>query len=136
MPARPLGKFTMRAAVLAGLVCALVLALAYPTRQYLAQRAEIGGLERSTQAQERRIAELQARKRQVTDPAVVAAEARRRLHFVRPGETGYIVIAPTPAADPARTRHGLAVATGNAPWYSRLWESVVVAGSTGSVSPR
>jgi cell division protein FtsB len=126
-PSRRTTGLTTRAAVLGLIVCALVLALTYPLRSYFAQRAQIGELERSRQAAQRRVSELQARQQRWNDPAYVEAQARSRLRYVRPGEKAFIVIAPTPSPSPAAN----AVAPGaaaDAPWYDRLWQTVEVAG--------
>ena len=86
---------TGRAAVLGLVVCALVLSLAYPAKEFLAQRGEIGRL-RAEQAQaQARVSALEERKRQLGDPAYVRAQARARLHYVLPGETVYVVVPPS-----------------------------------------
>ena len=66
-----------------------------------------------------RVELLVAERRRLDDPAYIAAEARRRLHFVMPGETAYVVIPPEPAAEEAPG--------GDAPWYAQLWDSVAEA---------
>ncbi len=55
------------------------------------------------------------------DPAYVEAQARARLHFVRPGETAYVVISPdsAPAAVTPRVAEPVRVA-----WFDSLWQSV------------
>jgi hypothetical protein len=55
------------------------------------------------------------------DPAYVAAQARQRLHFVRPGETAYVLL--DPGETPARLVPKSAVAP-DRPWFSDLWASV------------
>jgi cell division protein FtsB len=114
---------TRRAALLAIVVCALALSVAVPLRTYLGQRAEV-------QIQEQREAELRAqveqlekRKAQLDDPAQVEAEARRRLRYVRPGETPYIVELPgdhdqRPSGEPAPPPPKQQA------WYETLWEDV------------
>lgn len=95
---------------------ALVLTLAVPVRGWFAQRAEIAGLRADVDAASQRVAELQVETQRWDDPAFVAAEARRRLHFVLPGEVGFVTLGgddavvaePTPARAPD-------------PWYSTLW---------------
>ena len=54
------------------------------------------------------------------DPAFVVAQARSRLHFVFPGEVGYVVLGEDdrPVAPEAE------VPADPSPWYSRLWESM------------
>ncbi len=112
---------TPRAAVLALLVVGLLVSAALPLREYLSQRSEIAALE-SEQADARtRVAELEAEKERLQDPAHIAAEARRRLHFVLPGETAYVVLAPEETAVEAE---GEGPAGADAPWYSQVWGSV------------
>ena len=124
---RPAGNLTGRAAVLAIVVCLLAISLAYPLRQYLAQRSDIGEYRERVRAQEERVAELRRQHERWNDPRYVEAQARERLHYVMPGETSYIVLeadeAPAPAtADPPAERK-------RAPWYTDLWHSVEAAGS-------
>ena len=53
------------------------------------------------------------------DPAFVAAEARRRLHFVLPGEVGYVTL----GSEESLTADGQPVGP-DQPWYSALWGAV------------
>ena len=110
-------------------VCALVVSAALPLREYLTQRGQIAQL-RSQQAQQQaRVGGLQRQLRQLKDPAYVRAQARTRLHFVLPGETAYVVLAPSAAPAPAgrAALTGATAAGPEAPWYSQLWSSVKVA---------
>ena len=110
---------TPRAAVLALLCLGMLASAALPLREYLAQRQEISALEEQQRATRERIAALEAERERLKDPAYVAAEARRRLHFVLPGETAYVVLAPEQVAappTPAKSKQ--------APWYSQVWGSV------------
>ena len=122
---RPAG-LTTRAAILGLVVCALVVSAALPLREYLSQRADIRHLEQSQAAATARVAALREEKARLADPDYVAALARDRLHFVRPGETAYVVIAPdAPAAAPKDARRAASAPAGpEAPWYSQLWGSV------------
>jgi cell division protein FtsB len=122
---RPAG-LTTRAAILGLVLCALVVSAALPLREFLSQRADIRQLEQSQAAARARVADLQEEKSRLNDPDYVAALARDRLHFVRPGETAYVVIAPgDPAPAPADARRAASAPVGpEAPWYSQLWGSV------------
>lgn len=114
---------TRRAALLAMVVCALALSIAVPLRTYLAQREELREVTASHETLRVEVAQLEQRKRELADPSHVEAEARRRLHYVRPGETPYIVQLPgdeereideqRPAAKPAQDKA----------WYEQLWDS-------------
>jgi len=112
---------TGRAAVLVLVVGALIGSAALPLREFLAQRGDIGDMRAQQAAARGRVAELQAEKTRLADPAYVAAEARRRLHYVLPGETAYIVIQPSaaPTSD--------SPVSAAAPWYSQVWGSVQAA---------
>ena len=123
--ASPAG-LTTRAAVLGLVVCALVVSAALPLREFLSQRADIRHLQQAQAAGRARVVALQEEKARLADPTYVAALARDRLHFVRPGETAYVVIAPSaPAATPKDARRAATAPAGpEAPWYSQLWGSV------------
>ena len=109
-------SFTGRALVLALVAATLLLTLAVPVRAWFAQRAEIAGLRADVDAARERVAALELQKQRWEDPAFVAAEARRRLHFVLPGEVGYVTLgsAESIAAEAAD-------AAPADPWYASLW---------------
>jgi cell division protein FtsB len=117
---------TTRAAILGLVLCALVVSAALPLREFLSQRAEIRQLQQSQAAARARVEALEEQKARLNDPDYVAALARDRLHFVRPGETAYVVIAPSaPPATPTEARRAASAPVGpEAPWYSQLWGSV------------
>ncbi|WP_328871883.1 septum formation initiator family protein [Streptomyces sp. NBC_00287] len=112
-------RLTGRAALLALVVCSLVVALAYPIRQYVAQRAEIADLEQQKQQAQERVEELRDLKARWQDDAYAEQRIRERLHYVMPGETGFIVVDPD-AAKQARTDLGAA----DRPWYANVWDGV------------
>lgn len=113
---------TPRAAVLALVAAGLLASAALPMREYVKQRSEIDALESAQSAQRERVAALEAEKQRLQDPAYIAAEARRRLHFVLPGETAYVVLAPEPGTLEQEKAKGP-----EAPWYSQVWGSVEAA---------
>jgi len=123
------GSSTARALVLALVAGVLVLSAALPLREFLTQRGQIADLEQSQAQAQARVAELEAERTRLADPAYVAAEARRHLHFVYPQETSYVLLEPSPAPDAAGAnskRPGGAVGP-EAPWYSQVWGSVQAA---------
>jgi cell division protein FtsB len=130
------GGLTTRAAVLGLVLCGLVVSAALPVREYLAQRSEIGELETQQAGVRERVEALEAAKRQLEDPAFVTAEARRRLHFVKPGETAYVLITPQPGEPPLDApATPTDVPPEQSPWYSQLWSSVEVADRGEPVPP-
>jgi cell division protein FtsB len=108
-------------------VCAVVLTLAVPLQQYLAQRAQLGALAAQQRAERARVAALEQAKARWDDPAYVREQARERLHFVKPGETAYVIVDPTPRPNvtPAPSTQPKKL-TGA--WYSQLWSTVTTAG--------
>ena len=101
-------------------VGALIVSAALPLREFLNQRSEISQVRTDQAAVRQRVADLEAEKARLADPAYVASEVRRRLHYVLPGETAYVVLAPT--APPAAAAAARAKAA--SPWYTQLWGSV------------
>ncbi|WP_245566642.1 MULTISPECIES: septum formation initiator family protein [Thermocrispum] len=122
--ARALGlTSTRRAAIAALVVCALAFTLAVPLRTYLAQRAEVAEQEELKQQLVGKVAELERRKRELSDPAHIEAEARRRLRYVMPGETPYIVQLPGDAWTDGTSEPGKRDKVDEA-WFEKLWAGV------------
>jgi cell division protein FtsB len=122
-------SLTGRAAVLALVVCMLAISLAYPLREFLAQRGDMGDYKAKVAAQEKRVAELTRARERWNDPAYVKAQARERLHFVMPGETQYVVLEPDEAPAPEVTARSTRPEP-KQPWFGDLWQSVEVAGQS------
>ncbi|MEU3242597.1 septum formation initiator family protein [Streptomyces sp. NPDC006875] len=112
-------RLTGRAALLALVVCSLIVALAYPIRQYVSQRAEIAELQRQQEQARARVEQLRDLKARWQDDAYAEQRIRERLHYVMPGETGYVVIDPD-AVKQSRTVRGTAAR----PWYANVWDGV------------
>jgi cell division protein FtsB len=114
---------TRRAAIVATIVCALALSIAVPLRTYLSQRDEVAVQERRQAELRAQVQQLEERKARLADPAQIQAEARRRLRYVMPGETPYMVQLPgdtgtdagQPPAPPAAPQQ---------PWFQSLWDSI------------
>ncbi|MFD8074417.1 septum formation initiator family protein [Streptomyces sp. NPDC059718] len=125
-PALPRGRnrLTGRAALLALVVCALVVALAYPMRQYVAQRSQIADQRKQAEQARKRVDELREEKARWQDPEYVKAQARARLHYVLPGETAYTVVEPTGAAAPEDPGARRSDSAARRPWYANLWDGV------------
>ena len=116
---QPRPALTGRAVLLLVVVAALALTLAIPVRAWLSQRAEISALEADVAAAKVRVADLEQQVDDWNDPAFVIAQARSRLHFVFPGEVGYVVLGSDDRpVSPDPSPEGV-----NDPWYSLLWES-------------
>ncbi|MER6122724.1 septum formation initiator family protein [Streptomyces sp. NPDC001795] len=112
-------RLTGRAALLALVLCSLVVALAYPIRQYVSQRAQIADMERQQRQARERVEQLRDLKARWQDDAYAEQQIRKRLHYVMPGETGYIVVDPD-AVKQSRTDRKAAAR----PWYANVWDGV------------
>jgi cell division protein FtsL len=117
----PRPKLTSRAAILAIVLCAIALTLAYPVRDYIANRRQIDQLEAQNARVAAEVRHLKVLQRELASPARIEQEARDDLHMCFPAQTCYEVIY-------ASKRHAK---TGGepagAPWYGRLWQSVAQA---------
>ena len=110
-------RLTSRAAVLAVVICAIALSLAYPVREYIAQRRQIDQLQAERQMLNGQLASLQHEQQRLGDPVYIEQLARNKLHMCLRGETCYIVIG-------GQTARSAASAASLTPWYERLWQSV------------
>jgi cell division protein FtsB len=119
-----LGFTARRAAILAAVVCVLTLTIAGPVRTYFAQRTEMNQLVATETALRRQIANLEQQKVKLADPAYVAAQARERLGFVKPGDIPYQVQLPPTAVAPAQPDSPEATAVNNGTWYTSLWHTI------------
>jgi cell division protein FtsL len=118
-------RLTSRAAVLAVVICAIALSLAYPVREYIAQRGQIDQLVAEQQARLAQVKSLQAQQARLSDPAYIEQIARQELDMCFPGTKCYIVEGGQPliGGTAAPPRHA------PAPWYGKLWRSVEQADS-------
>ena len=112
-------RFTSRAAVLAVVICAIALSLAYPVREYIAQRRQIDQLQAERQLLTTQLRQLQLQQGRLNDPTYIEQLARDKLHLCLRGATCYVVIGQ-------RSGHsgGSTGAASLTPWYERLWQSV------------
>ncbi|MFF5716793.1 septum formation initiator family protein [Streptomyces buecherae] len=114
------GRLTGRAALLALVVCSLVVALAYPIRQYVSQRSDIADQRRQAEQIRADVERLRDRKARLEDPAYIERLAREHLHYLRPGETGYSMLGPGDD-DAERSDEDRSA---DQPWYGNLWGEV------------
>ena len=112
-------RLTSRAAVLAVVICAIALSLAYPVREYIAQRQQIDQLQALQQTMSTQVQALQDEDARLGQTWYVEQRARDELHMCFPGQQCYEVISGLPA--PAAT---VRQAAPPQPWYSKLWASV------------
>ncbi|HUN35730.1 MAG TPA: septum formation initiator family protein [Trebonia sp.] len=111
-------RLTGRAAVLAVVICAIALSLAYPVREYIAQRQQIDQLLAQRQEMTAQVNALQQEANRLGQTGYIEQQAESQLHMCFPNEQCYEVIdghppSRTPAARPQED-----------PWYAKLWQSV------------
>jgi cell division protein FtsB len=112
-------KLTGRAALLAVVICAIALSLAYPVREYIAQRQQIDQLLAQQQSIAAQVKALQAQDIKLSQTWYIEQEARDQLHMCFPKEQCYEVVSGQPAKASAARPQAAAD-----PWYAKLWESV------------
>ena len=111
-------RLTGRAALLAVVICAIALSLAYPVREYIAQRQQIDQLLAQQATTSAQVKALQDQAAALGQPSYIEQRARDELHMCFPDEKCYQVIAGLAPAAPAPAKPTAS------PWYSRLWQSV------------
>jgi cell division protein FtsL len=112
-------RFTSRAAVLAVVICAIALSLAYPVREYIAQRRQIDQLQAERQLLTTQLRQLDQQQGRLNDPTYIEQLARNKLHLCLRGSTCYVVI-----NDQSGHSGAQATAASLTPWYERMWQSV------------
>jgi cell division protein FtsL len=112
-------RLTSRAAVLAVVICAIVLSLAYPVREYVAQRQQIDQLVAQRQATLDQVKALRAQQAKLSDPSYIEQLARQELDMCFPGTQCYVIEGSQSLINGASPPP-----PGPAPWYAKLWRSV------------
>ena len=112
-------RFTSRAAVLAVVICAIALSLAYPVREYIAQARQIDGLLAPRRVMLSQLRALQTEQQRLRNPGYVEQLAMDRLHFCLTGQTCYVIIGTGQQRGAGQTP-----LVAGASWYGRLWHSV------------
>jgi Septum formation initiator len=113
-------------------VVLLILTISYATslRIYFSQAQEISATKAEIADRQQRIRDLQGELARWGDEAYVRTQARERLGWVVPGETGYTVV----DAEGKPLGGGAQISAEGAPegqpqdtWWSKLWGSVAAA---------
>ncbi|HLK02769.1 MAG TPA: septum formation initiator family protein [Streptosporangiaceae bacterium] len=112
-------RLTGRAAVLAVVVCAIALSLAYPVREYVAQRKQIDQLVAEQQMMVNQVRDLIAQQARLTDKGYIEHVAGSELHMCMPNAQCYVVQEGQSVLTTPRERQ-----QPSAPWYAKLWQSV------------
>jgi len=112
-------RLTGRAAVLAVVICAIALSLAYPVREYIAQRQQIDYMVAQQQTMLAQVKSLQAEQAKLASTSYIEHLAQQELDMCFPGTQCYIVEGSQPSIGTARTPR-----PAPAPWYAKLWQSV------------
>lgn len=115
---------TGRGAAIIGLIVIAVMLLAMPLREYLGQRSQMSAVAAQTAEHQARVDALANEAEQWRDPEYVRTKARSELHYVLPGEVGYIVLESSDADARKTGQADQANPSMSRPWFSALWRSV------------
>jgi cell division protein FtsB len=118
-PGGPRPHVTGRAAILAIVLCAIALSLAYPVREYIEQRRQIDQLQAQRNSIAAHLKDLEHERQRLNSPSFIEQQARDRLHMCLPTQMCYVVIVPA-----ARNGKAAKAPAESVPWYARLWSSV------------
>jgi cell division protein FtsB len=131
-------SLTARAIALAVVLLILTISYATSLRIYFAQAHEIASTNAEIAERQQRIRELQGQLARWDDETYVRTQARERLGWVVPGETGYTVV----GADGKPLGGGAKITAETTPdesaqdaWWSKLWGSVQAADRPAPVMP-
>jgi hypothetical protein len=95
------------------------MSVAYPAQRYVAQRQNIADLRTQVAQGTKQVADLEKQVATSNEPYAIEREARRRLHFVMPGELAYRVTDPIQEQAPQA-----AAAKADGAWWDRMLSSV------------
>jgi cell division protein FtsL len=109
--------------ILGIVLCAVAISLASPLRSYLRQRATLAESVAEQRELEQQVAELELQQAALADPANLEALAKRRLQYVRPGDTVYVIQAPEGVADASGSGEPANESRAE-PWFSSLWNTL------------
>lgn len=120
--------FTRRAAVFATVLFLVAVSVAYPAQRYVAQRQHIDELRADVAASAARVSALEQDRIRLGQDQFIEREARRRLHYVMPGDSGFRVEDPwiVTGAEPDA---GPAAAVTSDVWWERMMGSLNSAGA-------
>ncbi len=122
---------TRRALAVLSVLIVLALSYANSLRIYLDQQRDLAEANQQIQERTARIAQLEDEVQRWNDPAYIKAQARERLGWLLPGETGYRVIGPDgkPLGSGVVLDSTSELPPGEHPamWFDRLWGSVETA---------
>ena len=116
---KPRFRLTRRATILALALCAVVVTIAYPLQEYLAQRSQLDSVNRQNADLTKQVDKLQQQIALWSYPGYVAIQARDQLHYVKPGEEGFTL----PGSTIGSEQLGMPTPSAS-PWYDTLWGSV------------
>jgi len=92
MSRRVAGRFTTRAAILAVIVGALLLAAVPVVTRYFSMQSERSSLQHQVSMLERETQQLETKIKHYKDPAYIEQMARECLGMVKPGEVAFTMV--------------------------------------------
>jgi hypothetical protein len=126
---------------LGGTLAILALLVVPYVRPWISQRSQLTDGQAQVEQLRREVADLKAERARWNDPAYVKAQARQRLHYVLPGETGYVVLDDrqkvTRSVDPRQVAAAVPTEVpggSTSAWYAKVWQSIQIAGDPGTES--
>jgi cell division protein FtsB len=130
-------NLTTRAIALAVVFLILTISYASSLRIYFAQSAEIATTKQQIVQSQDRIADLQTDLARWNDPEYVKTQARVRLGWVMPGETGFRVVGEDgqPIGGGAQIDSAQPAPAAQDAWWDKMWGSVEAADRPAPAKP-
>ena len=118
--------------MLSGVLVIVTLLLAPYIRPWVTQRSQIDAGREQVEDLQREVTALDAELRRWNDPAFVRAQARQRLNFVMPGESGFVLLVDgahsVTRPDPRSATAAVPTGGDGQVWYAKVWDSIRIAG--------
>ncbi len=121
-------SLTPRAAILTAVLAIGLASIALPMRDLVAQRNRINALRDRQSVAAAELRSMNAQIARWNDPAFVAVQARERLHFVLPGQVGYVVLETDDS--PVLLQGTTPKAGRSRSWYTAIWGGIKRSGQT------
>lgn len=121
------------ATAILGTLAVVALLVASSVRGWVEQRTALAEQRAEVAQVQADLTRLQAENERWDDPAYVKAQARERLRFTMPGEKSFVIIddrVKVPVTKSPTDAAAKQVGRSNDAWFTRVWDSIEIAGET------
>ncbi|WP_105565498.1 FtsB family cell division protein [Microbacterium halophytorum] len=130
-------RFSGFTVIILGVIVFAAFMLVPTISTFVDQRQKIAALEDSVRVTQSEIAELEAEQERWGDEAYIAAQARERLYYTKPGEVPYLIVNDLDASEQPRDAEPVSdeVEEADDEWAGSLLRSLTEAGMAERAAP-